>query len=67
MSPAPSLATDWETSEDGLTWTFNIRDDVDWTDGEHLTANDIAFTYNLVLGGGAAANNYSATSTTSSR
>ena len=59
MSPAPSLATDWETSEDGLTWTFNIRDDVDWTDGEHLTASDIAFTYNLVLGGGAASNNYS--------
>ena len=58
MSPAPSLATDWETSEDGLTWTFDIRDDVDWSDGEHLTAADIAFTYNLVLGGGAAANNY---------
>jgi peptide/nickel transport system substrate-binding protein len=59
MSPAPSLATEWETSEDGLTWTFDIRDDVDWSDGEHLTAADIAFTYNLVLGGGAAANNYS--------
>jgi peptide/nickel transport system substrate-binding protein len=59
MSPVPSLATDWETADDGLTWTFNIRDDVDWTDGEHLTAADIAFTYNLVLGGGAAGNNYS--------
>ena len=59
MSPAPSLATEWETSEDGLTWTFDIRDDVDWSDGEPLTANDIAFTYNRVLDGRIAGNNYS--------
>ncbi len=26
----PVLATDWSTSEDGLTWTFNMRDDVHW-------------------------------------
>jgi len=26
----PSLATDWEVSEDGLTWTFNLRDDIHW-------------------------------------
>ena len=36
-------------SEDGLTWTIKIRDDVMWSDGEPLTAKDIAFTYNLVL------------------
>ncbi len=52
MSPEPGLATKWETSEDGLTWTFTIRDDVDWSDGEHLTASDIAFTYNRILDGG---------------
>ena len=26
----PSLATDWSSSEDKLTWTFNLRDDVPW-------------------------------------
>lgn len=26
----PDLATDWETSDDGLTWTFNLRDDIFW-------------------------------------
>lgn len=40
------LATDYESSEDGLTWTFHIRDDVKFTDGEPLTASDVAFTIN---------------------
>ena len=52
MSPQPSLATSWDTSDDGLTWTFHIRDDVKWTDGEPLTANDIAYTLNRILDGG---------------
>ena len=42
------LATSWEASEDGLTWTVTIRDDVSFTDGEPLTASDVAFTYNTV-------------------
>lgn len=42
------LATSWEASEDGLTWTVTIRDDVSFTDGEALTASDVAFTYNTV-------------------
>lgn len=40
------LATDYFASEDGLTWTFCIRDDVKFTDGEPLTASDVAFTVN---------------------
>lgn len=40
------LATDYRVSEDGLTWTVTIRDDVKFTDGECLTAEDVAFTYN---------------------
>ena len=35
-------------SEDGLTWTVTILDDVSFTDGEPLTAEDVAFTYNTV-------------------
>lgn len=42
------LATDVSVSEDGLTWTVTIRDDVYFTDGDPLTAEDVAFTYNTV-------------------
>ncbi len=38
------LATDYTLSPDGLTWTFTIRDDAFFTDGEKVTAADIAFT-----------------------
>lgn len=40
------LATDYYSSDDGLAWTFKIRDDVKFTDGEPLTASDVAFTIN---------------------
>ena len=43
------LATDYQVSEDGLTWTFTIREDVTFTDGEPLTASDVAFTFNTAL------------------
>jgi len=52
MSPEPGLAKSWETSDDGLTWTFDIRAGVLWSDGEPLTASDIAFTYNRIIDGG---------------
>lgn len=42
------LATGYSASEDGLTWTVTIRDDAYFTDGEQLTAADVAFTYNTV-------------------
>ncbi len=38
------LATDYKLSPDGLTWTFTIRDDAFFTDGEKVKASDIAFT-----------------------
>lgn len=40
------LAVEYSCSEDGLTWTVKIRDDAKFTDGEPLTAEDVAFTYN---------------------
>lgn len=40
------LATSYECSDDGMEWTFVIRDDVKFTDGEPLTAEDVAFTIN---------------------
>jgi peptide/nickel transport system substrate-binding protein len=49
FSPSPGLAESWETSEDGLTWTFNIREGMKWSDGEDITADDVAFTYERTL------------------
>jgi len=40
------LATDYTVSEDGLTWTVTIRDDAVFSDGEPLTAADVAYTFN---------------------
>jgi peptide/nickel transport system substrate-binding protein len=39
----PELAESWSTSEDGLTWTINLRDGVTWHDGEPFTAEDVQF------------------------
>lgn len=38
----PVLATDWEVSEDGLTWVFHLRDDVTFHDGTPMTAETVA-------------------------
>ena len=43
------LATDYQVSDDGMKWTFKIRDDVKFTDGEPLTAEDVAFTINKII------------------
>ncbi|HEX6207753.1 MAG TPA: ABC transporter substrate-binding protein [Actinomycetota bacterium] len=49
LSPSPGLAESWEVSDDGLTWTFDIREGVTWHDGEPFTAHDVAFTFNRIL------------------
>jgi peptide/nickel transport system substrate-binding protein len=49
LETVPGLAESWESSEDGLTWTFKIREGVKWHDGEPLTASDIAFSYNFQI------------------
>ncbi len=45
----PALAESWERSEDGLTWTFHLRSDVTWHDGEPFTAHDVDFTFNRII------------------
>jgi peptide/nickel transport system substrate-binding protein len=42
----PDIARRWEISEDGLVYTFFLRNDVLWDDGTQLTANDVVFTFN---------------------
>lgn len=39
------LATEYSISDDRLRWTFKLRDDVKFSDGEYLNAEDVAFTY----------------------
>lgn len=51
LSIGYDLAESMEVSEDGLTWTVGIRDDVYFSDGEKLTAEDVAFTYNALRDG----------------
>ncbi len=41
----PWLARDMRRSDDGLVYTFELRDDVAWSDGQPLTADDVAFTF----------------------
>jgi peptide/nickel transport system substrate-binding protein len=43
FSPLPGLAEKWSSSDDGLTWTFNLRDGLQWSDGEPLTADDVVY------------------------
>ena len=45
----PALATEWGASEDGLTWTFTIRDDVKFHNGDTLTAEDVAWSWNRLV------------------
>ena len=49
LSPQPDLAKDWDVSEDSLVFTFYLRDDVTWHDGEPFTAADVKFTYDTLL------------------
>jgi len=40
LQPAPDLAVAWSASEDGLSWTFELRQGVTWHDGEAFDADD---------------------------
>ncbi len=45
FQPHPELAESWEISDDGLTYTFHLRQDVTWHDGTPFTAADVEFTF----------------------
>jgi oligopeptide transport system substrate-binding protein len=46
--PIPGAAESWETSPDGKTWTFHLRDH-QWSDGASVTANDFIYSWRRVL------------------
>lgn len=45
----PRLAESWDVSEDHLTFTFRLRRDVRWHDGEPFTADDVIYTYDRIM------------------
>jgi peptide/nickel transport system substrate-binding protein len=49
MKPVPMLATHWEIAEDGLTWTFYLREGVKFHDGTPFTAEAVKFSLERIL------------------
>ncbi len=47
--PIPALAESWDVSDDGTTYTFQLRADVRWHDGQPFSANDVVFTFQRLL------------------
>ena len=46
--PIPGLAEKWDVSTDNLTYTFHLRQDLKFSDGTPLTADDVAFTWTIL-------------------
>jgi len=45
----PAIAESWDVSEDGCTYTFHLREDANWTNGEPVTAADFEFAWKLSM------------------
>ena len=49
LEPEPGMAESWTTSPDGLAWTFKIREGARWTNGDPVTAEDFARSFERLL------------------
>ena len=49
FSLLPSIAKDWEMSEDGKEWTFHLREGMKWSDGDDFTTDDFIWQYENVI------------------
>ena len=47
--PVPGVAESWEVSNDGLVYRFRIRDELKWSDGTPLTAQDFVYSFRRLL------------------
>lgn len=56
----PDLAKSWQTSDDGLTLTFNLEENVTWHDGVAFSSEDVKWTFDKVRSEGYQSNNFKA-------
>ncbi|MDN5900978.1 MAG: ABC transporter substrate-binding protein, partial [Brachybacterium sp.] len=49
LEVVPGIAEDWEVSEDGLTYTFTLREGIVFSDGSELTAEDVVFSFTSIM------------------
>lgn len=49
LAPVPGVATRWESSQDGRVWTFYLRDNARWSNGEKVTADDFVRSWQRTL------------------
>ncbi|MEX2502452.1 MAG: ABC transporter substrate-binding protein [Trueperaceae bacterium] len=56
--PQPTLVEDWEVSDDGLTWTFDLLQDVEFHDGTPMTAADVVASFDRYMRVGARAGEF---------
>jgi oligopeptide transport system substrate-binding protein len=49
LEAVPAVAQDWSVSEDGLTWTFTLREDARWSNGKPVTAPDFVRSWRRLL------------------
>ena len=49
LAPVPGIAKSWDISADGKTYTFHLRDDAHWSNGDLVTAKDFVFAWRRVL------------------
>jgi len=49
LQPVPGVAHSWDVCYDGLTYTFHLRSDARWSNGDTVTAGDFAFSWRRIL------------------
>lgn len=49
LEPVPGVAETWDVSEDGMVYTFNLRDDAVWSNGDAVTAEDFVWSWKRIL------------------
>ncbi len=49
LKPVPGVAKKWDISEDGLIYTFHLRKNAKWSNGDSVTAHDFVYSYKRIL------------------
>ncbi len=55
LKPVPGVAESWDISPDGLTYTFHLRENAKWSNGDPVVAGDFVFSFQRILSPGLAA------------